>query len=82
MTQPIFCLSAAARFEGLDKIIERRVDTRSMGFMAEITSKRETNVGELLRQVLPQDFIKYGMIPEFIGRVPVGFPWMSWTGQP
>lgn len=58
-------------FEGLDKIIERRVDTRSMGFMAEITSKRETNVGELLRQVLPQDFIKYGMIPEFIGRVPV-----------
>ena len=39
--------------------------------MAEITSKRETNVGELLRQVLPQDFIKYGMIPEFIGRVPV-----------
>lgn len=58
-------------FEGLDKLIENRVDTRSMGFLAEITSKRETNVGELLRQVLPQDFIKFGMIPEFIGRVPV-----------
>ncbi|MDO5344343.1 MAG: ATP-dependent Clp protease ATP-binding subunit ClpX [Lachnospiraceae bacterium] len=58
-------------FEGLDKLIESRVDTRSMGFLAEITSKRETNVGELLRQVLPQDFIKFGMIPEFIGRVPV-----------
>ena len=58
-------------FEGLDKLIESRVDTRSMGFMAEINSKRENNVGELLRQVLPQDFIKFGMIPEFIGRVPV-----------
>ena len=58
-------------FEGLDKLIESRVDTRSMGFLAEITSKRESNVGELLRQVLPQDFIKFGMIPEFIGRVPV-----------
>ena len=42
-----------------------------MGFMAEITSKTETNVGELLRQVMPRDLIKFGMIPEFIGRVPV-----------
>jgi len=58
-------------FEGLDKIIENRMDTRSMGFLAEIRSKRETNVGELLRQVLPQDLIKFGLIPEFIGRVPV-----------
>ncbi|MDD3795989.1 MAG: ATP-dependent Clp protease ATP-binding subunit ClpX [Lachnospiraceae bacterium] len=58
-------------FEGLDKMIESRVDTRSMGFLAEITSKSEKNIGELLRKVLPQDFIKFGMIPEFIGRVPV-----------
>lgn len=58
-------------FEGLDKLIESRMDARSMGFMAEITSKRDTNVGELLRKVLPRDLIKFGMIPEFIGRVPV-----------
>lgn len=58
-------------FEGLDKIIESRLDTRSMGFMADIAQKRETNVGELLKQVLPQDLIKFGMIPEFIGRVPI-----------
>lgn len=58
-------------FEGLDKLIESRMDSRSMGFMAEITSKSETNVGELLRQVMPRDLIKFGMIPEFIGRVPV-----------
>ena len=58
-------------FEGIDKIIENRMDSRSMGFLAEIRSKRETNVGELLRQVMPQDLMKYGLIPEFIGRVPV-----------
>ena len=75
-------------FEGLDKIIESRLDTRSMGFMADISSKRESNVGELLKQVLPQDLIKFGLIPEFIGRVrnlsdvfPSWFPWTLWTGR-
>ena len=58
-------------FEGLDKLIESRMESRSMGFMAEISSKSETNVGELLRKVMPRDLIKFGMIPEFIGRVPV-----------
>ncbi len=58
-------------FEGLDKLIEARMDTRSMGFLAEITSKREENVGDLLRAVLPEDLMKFGLIPEFIGRVPV-----------
>ncbi len=58
-------------FEGLDKVIERRTDHRSMGFMAEVQSRSEANVGELLKQVLPQDFIKYGMIPELVGRLPV-----------
>ncbi len=58
-------------FEGLDKIIEGRTDTRSMGFMNEIMSKRETNVGELLKMALPEDLMKFGLIPEFIGRVPV-----------
>ena len=58
-------------FEGLDKIIESRMDTKSMGFLAEITEKREENIGEVLKKVLPQDLIRFGLIPEFIGRVPV-----------
>ena len=58
-------------FEGLDKIIESRMDTKSMGFMAEITQKREENIGEILKKVLPQDLIRFGLIPEFIGRVPI-----------
>ncbi len=58
-------------FEGLDKIIETRLDRGSIGFNADIRDKRRENVGELLRNALPEDFIKYGMIPEFMGRVPI-----------
>lgn len=58
-------------FEGLDKIIESRMDTRSMGFQADIRTKEEKNVGEVLKMVQPEDLIKFGLIPEFIGRVPV-----------
>lgn len=58
-------------FDGLEKIIERRTDTRSMGFGADVTSKDEQNVGELFKQVLPEDLIKFGIIPEFIGRLPI-----------
>ncbi|MDY3917461.1 MAG: ATP-dependent Clp protease ATP-binding subunit ClpX [Candidatus Limivivens sp.] len=58
-------------FEGLDKIIESRLDTKAIGFNTVLTDKRERNVGEVLKQVLPQDFVKFGMIPEIIGRVPV-----------
>lgn len=58
-------------FEGIDKIIESRLDSGSMGFMAQITDKKQENVGELLRKLVPQDLMKYGLIPEFIGRVPV-----------
>ncbi len=58
-------------FEGLDRIIESRLDTKSIGFNAEIAEKSKKNVGEILRQVMPQDFVKFGLIPEFIGRVPV-----------
>lgn len=58
-------------FEGLDKIIETRMDQKSIGFNAEIATKREENLGEILKHVLPQDFVKFGLIPEFIGRVPV-----------
>lgn len=58
-------------FDGLEKIIENRMDQKSIGFNAEITSKEEKSMGEILKKVLPGDFIKFGLIPEFIGRVPV-----------
>ena len=58
-------------FEGIEKIIEGRMDRKAMGFGSELTRKQENNVGELLRRVLPEDLMKYGLIPEFIGRVPV-----------
>ncbi|MDF2537899.1 MAG: clpX2 [Herbinix sp.] len=58
-------------FDGLEKIIEARTGQKSIGFNAQIVEKQKNNVGELFRQVMPQDFIKFGMIPEFIGRVPV-----------
>ncbi|MCD7761649.1 MAG: ATP-dependent Clp protease ATP-binding subunit ClpX [Lachnospiraceae bacterium] len=58
-------------FEGLDKIIESRMDRKGIGFGSELTQNSERNVGEVLKQALPEDFIKFGMIPEFMGRVPV-----------
>ena len=58
-------------FDGLEKIIETRKDTKSIGFGAEIRDTKEANIGETLSEVMPQDFIKFGLIPEFIGRVPV-----------
>ena len=58
-------------FDGLDKIISSRMDTSQIGFGADVKDKNKQNVGELLHQALPQDFIKYGLIPEFIGRVPI-----------
>ncbi len=58
-------------FEGLEKIIETRMDQKSIGFNAEIGNKEEENIGEVLKQVLPEDFVKFGLIPEFIGRVPI-----------
>ena len=59
-------------FEGLDKIVENRLDKKSIGFGAEIKLKNETDMNELLRQVQPEDLVKYGIIPEFVGRVPIG----------
>jgi len=59
-------------FAGLDKIIRSRSETGGIGFSAEIKSKdEESNVGEILYDVEPQDLIKYGLIPEFVGRLPV-----------
>ncbi|MDO4677528.1 MAG: ATP-dependent Clp protease ATP-binding subunit ClpX [Blautia sp.] len=58
-------------FDGIEKIIENRKDTKSIGFGAEVSAKEERKIGELLKDVMPEDFIKFGLIPEFIGRVPV-----------
>ena len=58
-------------FDGLEKIIESRQDTKAIGFGAEVTSKEERNVGDVLKDVMPEDLTKYGLIPEFVGRLPV-----------
>ena len=58
-------------FEGIDKIIQNRIGKKIMGFGAEIKGRQEAKVGEILRQILPIDLIKYGLIPEFVGRLPV-----------
>ena len=58
-------------FDGLEKIIETRIDQKAIGFNADIKSKNEYNIGDVLKHALPQDFVKFGLIPEFIGRVPV-----------
>lgn len=59
-------------FEGLDKIVENRLDKKSIGFNAEIKARNEQDINELLKQVQPEDLVKYGIIPEFVGRVPIG----------
>jgi len=58
-------------FDGLEKIIESRIGKKSIGFNATIAEKVKYNVGELFRKAMPEDLIKFGLIPEFIGRVPV-----------
>jgi len=58
-------------FVGLDSIIEQRTGKKSMGFKADVKKKSEKNVQEVLEQVQPGDLIKYGLIPEFVGRLPV-----------
>lgn len=58
-------------FDGLEKIIESRIGKKSMGFQADLMENTKKDLGELFAQVLPQDFVKFGLIPEFIGRVPV-----------
>lgn len=64
-------------FDGLEKIIETRMDKKSIGFNAEISYRREESVDVLFPKVMPQDLVKYGLIPEFIGRVPVTVPLSS-----
>lgn len=58
-------------FDGLERIIESRVANQSLGFRAQIQSKKEKNVGKILSQIMPEDLLKFGLIPEFVGRLPI-----------
>jgi ATP-dependent Clp protease ATP-binding subunit ClpX len=58
-------------FVGLDQIVERRTGEKTLGFGADIPSRRDKRIGELLEQVQPEDLLKFGLIPEFVGRLPV-----------
>ena len=60
-------------FDGLEKIVEARMDASAIGFNAEVKSKSDINVGDAFKRALPQDFVKFGLIPEFIGRLPIIF---------
>lgn len=68
-TNILFIVGGA--FEGLDKVVETRLDTKSIGFAAEIGANKEKTMNEALHHVQPEDLVKYGIIPEFIGRLPV-----------
>lgn len=58
-------------FDGLEKIVEARLDQSSIGFNAIVNSKSNKDIGEVLKEVTPQDLVKFGLIPEFVGRVPI-----------
>ena len=64
----VICGSA---FDGLEKIVESRMDASTIGFNAEVKAKSDMNIGDAFKRALPQDFVKFGLIPEFIGRVPI-----------
>ncbi len=58
-------------FTGLEKVVQRRLSSKSMGFGAKVESQKDRNIGELLEQLKPEDLIRFGLIPEFLGRLPV-----------
>ncbi|TJX14030.1 ATP-dependent Clp protease ATP-binding subunit ClpX [Tissierella creatinini] len=68
-TNILFIVGGA--FDGLDKIIQARVGKKSMGFGADLKTQEKTSFGELLKELQPEDLLKYGLIPEFVGRLPV-----------
>lgn len=68
-TNVLFILGGA--FGGLEDIIQKRIGEKTMGFGADIMTKETKKIGEILKEIVPQDLIKYGLIPEFAGRVPV-----------
>lgn len=68
-TNILFIVGGA--FDGIEKIIEKRTQKSTIGFGADIQSKHEKNIGQLLENILPGDLLKFGLIPEFVGRVPI-----------
>lgn len=58
-------------FEGIDNVIKNRIGKKSIGFEAEIHSDDDKNIGDILKHIMPEDLLKYGMIPEFVGRLPI-----------
>ncbi|MFZ3170588.1 MAG: ATP-dependent Clp protease ATP-binding subunit ClpX [Carboxydocellales bacterium] len=58
-------------FDGIDKLIQNRTGKKAMGFGADIQSKQEKKIGDILKNILPEDLLKFGLIPEFVGRLPV-----------
>lgn len=58
-------------FDGIEKLIQNRTGKKTMGFGAEIKAKKEQKIGEILSKILPEDLLKYGLIPEFVGRLPI-----------
>lgn len=58
-------------FEGIDKIISSRISSKTLGFGAKVESKKDADMGELLKKLVPEDLLKFGLIPEFIGRLPI-----------
>jgi len=58
-------------FDGIDKIIQTRINEKTIGFGAKINSSKKTDVGDVLKKILPQDLLRYGLIPEFVGRLPI-----------
>ncbi len=68
-TNILFIVGGA--FDGLDKIIENRIGKKFMGFGAEVTSNKEVKIGKLLKELQPEDLLRFGLIPEFVGRLPI-----------
>ncbi len=68
-TNILFIVGGA--FDGIDKLIKGRIGKKGLGFNAEIQSKQEVNIGDVLAKIMPDDLLKFGLIPEFVGRLPV-----------
>ncbi|MGF7399095.1 ATP-dependent Clp protease ATP-binding subunit ClpX [Thermoanaerobacterium thermosaccharolyticum] len=68
-TNILFIVGGA--FDGIEKIIESRIGKKSLGFGSEVQSKQEKKIGEILKNIMPEDLLKFGLIPEFIGRLPI-----------
>lgn len=58
-------------FDGIDKIIMNRTGKKSLGFTADVQSKEQQNIGDILKKIMPEDLLKFGLIPEFVGRLPI-----------